>query len=222
MEPFIALAIFVGSLISNSIPFIGVPYLLGVGIATSRMNFVDSLIAIILSSLGASIGKIVVYFLGRVFRLRISEETKRNLEVFKKLFRKSIFVAIVIFAATPLPDDVLYIPLGITKYSLPYYFLAVFIGKVVMTAASCLYLGFAARAIESVFKNDVLLGALLSLVLAAITTYLVYVIIKIDWVSVANAWEERGFLEGLKKLFGEVARVSYSILRRLIPKFQDQ
>ena len=215
MDPYIALAIFVGSLVSNSIPFVGVPYLLGVGLAVSKMSFWDAVATIVLSALGASVGKVIVYLFGNAFRLKLGSEVKKNLEAFQSLFRKSLFIAIVIFAATPLPDDVLYITLGITRYPLLTYFVAVFIGKVVMTAASCAYLGFTARAIEVVFRRSPLLGIALAIAMVIATAYLVYVVMKVDWVEIAKAFRERGFVGGIVFLLRSVLSVTARIVARL-------
>jgi len=211
----LALIIFAGSLVSNSIPFVGVPYLLGVGIAVSRMSLWDATLTVLLSALGASIGKIIIYFLGRAFRFKIGEKSRQNLSAFSELFRRSIFIAIVVFAATPLPDDVLYIPLGISRYPLPLYFLAVFIGKVIMTAASCIYLGAAARLVESMLERNIFVGVGIGAALTAVTAYLIYIIMKVDWVEVANVFKDRGWREGIVFLIKEVVSVTRGALGKL-------
>ncbi len=209
-----ALIVFVGSLASNSIPFIGVPYLIGVGIATSRMGPLDTALTIVLSSLGASIGKIAVYFFGKVFRLKMSDETKKNLEVFRDLMGRSLFIATLVFAATPLPDDVLYIPLGMSGYPLAPYFLGVFIGKLVLTSVLCIYFGYTARFVEGLISRNLVAGIGVACMLSVVTSILAYAIVKMDWVKIASTWKSEGALSGMRILLKEFLRVTSGLLRR--------
>ena len=218
MNPSIAAIIFLSSMASNSIPFIGVPYLIGIGIAVSQMSLADAIEAVLLSSLGASIGKIVVYFFGSAFRLRMSSETKRNLETFYKLFKGSLFLAIIVFAATPLPDDLLYIPLGMSRYPLVPYFIAVFIGKTIMTGASCLYLGGISRLLEGVIYRNLVLGAMLSTVFALATAFLALCIVRIDWARVAEEYQRCGMRCALRFVCSQTARIASRIVSKLAPQ----
>jgi len=216
LELITPLIVFLGSLISNSIPFVGVPYLVGVGIAVSRMSYRDVAITVILSALGASIGKIVVYFFGRSFRIKLDEKTKKNLEIFKDLLGKSLLLATIVFAATPLPDDVLYIPLGVSGYSLPLYFLGVFTGKLILTSVVCLYFGYTAKIVESIVMKNLALGIAVTCLIAAVTALFTYSIVKIDWIKVASAWRERGAIHGIRVLVNEFIRVTASLFSKFI------
>ena len=146
--------IFVISLISNSIPFIGIPYLAVVaGYAAIYTSPTDRALLIVSSAAGAAVGKIVIYFLGSAVRLKLSKESEENLRTFLRLAKRSMFLAIVIFASTPLPDDLLYVPLGVMRYPLPQYFLAIFIGKVVLTTVVIYYLGWVIEQTMSILEQ---------------------------------------------------------------------
>ncbi len=212
------LLIALGSFISNAIPFVGVPYLLGVGLAVSRMDPVSAALAIIASAAGATCGKIVVYLLGAGVRLKLGAKSKENLEKFVKLFRRSAFLAIVLFAATPLPDDLLYVPLGIAKYPLPLYVTAVFVGKIIVTTLATCYIGTAVSIVTSLDPTTPL-GALVTAIVVGATVWLSYIVIKLDWGRVVDGFAQ-GFFVGIHELlrcFVDVNRKLVTSLRSLGP-----
>lgn len=86
-------------------------------------------------SIGATFGEIVTWYFGKLFSYIIPEE---KLKVVKLLIQKLektkkgkflIYFTIILFALTPLPDDVLMIVLGTYGYSLIKTILFCFIGK---------------------------------------------------------------------------------------------
>ncbi|MEM0266628.1 MAG: VTT domain-containing protein [Archaeoglobaceae archaeon] len=169
--------IFLISLISNSIPFVSLPYLNFLFALSPFFSFEDLVVVSILSALGASIGKIFVYTIGAGMRLTLSEKTKENLMFFEKIFKKWGFFAIFLFAASPLPDDVLYIPLGIARYRISYYFLAVFLGKLVITSYVLVF----GRITSGVIKEIVGSSFLGLLLFFSLTLLISVLVIKIDW-----------------------------------------
>jgi membrane protein YqaA with SNARE-associated domain len=180
--------IFLVSLISNSIPFVTIPYL---GIIAGYSVFYRDLWAQIMlitsSSLGAATGKIVVYFLGSAARKGLSETSKRNVELFKKLARRSLFLAILFLAATPLPDDILYIPLGLMKYPILPYFTAILIGKVIITSVVVVYASWiTAFATSNIYTVPLWI---------ALTVVLIYIVMKIDWYNVLEEVSDKGFFK---------------------------
>ncbi|TDA25248.1 MAG: hypothetical protein DSO01_07990 [Archaeoglobi archaeon] len=179
--------IFLISFISNSIPFIGIPYLNFLVVASPFLRIEEAAIVAVVSALGASLGKIVIYFIGAGVRMTLSERTKENLAFFEKIFEKWGVLAVFIFAASPLPDDVLYIPLGIARYKLLHFFPAVFCGKIVVTFLA-IFMGKATYdSIKFLLGNDILSFAVFFL----ITTLLTFAVIRIDWKSVFEKYGMR-------------------------------
>jgi len=85
------------------------------------------------ASLGCVIGELVGYGLGRGGKLILDKKYKRQLELGKKWFEKGKgFLMVVIFAATPLPDDVVGILGGIFGYDIKKFIFACFLGKMIM------------------------------------------------------------------------------------------
>ncbi len=137
----------------------------------------EILIVTIISALGASLGKVVIYFLGRGISYTLSEKSKENLFFFQRLFRKWGIFAIFIFAASPLPDDVLYIPLGMAQFRLYHYFMAVFCGKLVITAYT-LAVGRVAMDVIELFTRSFELSFA---IFFFATTILTIFLLKFDW-----------------------------------------
>ncbi len=88
----------------------------------------------VVAGLGAAFGEFTSYAIGRggekLFEKKYSKLFAWGEKWFKK--RKEIFPIIVLFAATPLPDDVIGILCGIFNYNFKKFLMAVIIGKVAM------------------------------------------------------------------------------------------
>lgn len=171
------IGIFLLSLISNSIPFVGVPYLNFIVLLAPFLDQFEFFLVALLSALGASSGKVVIYFLGKSIRYTLPEKTKENLFFFQRLFRKWGIFAIFLFAASPLPDDVLYIPLGMAQYRLHHYFLAVFCGKLIVTSYALLVGKVAIEFIDS-FTDSLEVSFTIFFLATIIFTIF---ILKFDW-----------------------------------------
>jgi membrane protein DedA with SNARE-associated domain len=116
--------------------------------------------------------------LGYTGRAVVSEERRRKMEFMVKLFDKYGPVSIFLFALTPLPDDLLFIPLGIIHYPFLRAFIPALLGKMLMTFVLAYvgqqYFG----VIESLFGGSGLVGMVVSVVLLVI---IIVAMIRIDW-----------------------------------------
>ncbi len=96
----------------------------------------------IVAGLGEAIGEVVGYVLGLGGRKIIDKKYKKDIKKWEKRFKKyGGFLIIVLFAATPLPDDIVGIIGGALKYPFKKFLLASFIGKTIMALALA-YAGF--------------------------------------------------------------------------------
>jgi len=100
-----------------------------------------------------------------------------------RIFKRFGLPAIFIFALTPLPDDLLFIPLGLMRYSLWRALLACVAGKFAMSLIIA-YVGWAAG---ELFAVNWPLAALVAIFLALI----IVAIFKIDWVKLAERYAPR-------------------------------
>jgi len=187
------IGIFLASLLGNAVPYATVPYLVIIiqYFAAIKHTFLDIIAVTILGGLGATVGKVIVYSIGRAARCALSKETKENLKLFTKLMGKSVFIAIFLFAALPLPDDVLYVPLGVSGYSLIKFFIACFLGKIIITFLAAMLGAIWAQVME-LSKVPIWISLPSALIVTIVVTY---IITAIDWVKVLESVEAQGWLK---------------------------
>ncbi|BEP17131.1 VTT domain-containing protein [Pyrofollis japonicus] len=195
------LSAFIVSLVSNAIPYMTVPYL---GLVAGWGAVIDSnaerIFVAISGGLGAALGKVIVFLMGRFFRKILPKKTRENLEIFKKAFQKSVFLALFLFAALPLPDDVLYIPLGMTGYNLLLFFIAVFLGKVIITFLAVMFGNLVRSLLES--SGGLTVEGIVALILLSIVVAIV--ILRINWIRIVEVYNEKGIIYAFYELIKQV------------------
>jgi len=173
--------IFLLSLIGALSIFFPIPYT--VVIFTLGGQGVDPLLIAIAAGLGSGIGEFSGYLLGFGGRRAISERYKKKMVVLVKLFNKFGPIVIFVFALTPLPDDLLFIPLGVMRYSLVKAFIPALIGKFCMNLIVAYSGRFSLDIIKRIFGVDSdWMTALIGMALAIVLLIIVLVIMfKVDW-----------------------------------------
>jgi membrane protein DedA with SNARE-associated domain len=184
------LGVFLVSFLGNVIPYSTTPYLFFIILYAGVVSDpVQHLLITISGGIGAALGKIIVYFFGYSIRHILSDDIRQNIEFFARFFKRSTFIAVFIFAASPLPDDIIYVPLGAMKYDIKKYTIALVLGKIVITGLavyfSTLFTGF----LKDVGKYP---DYITIPVLVLVTIYLMYLVAKIDWTEAARRAEEEG------------------------------
>jgi len=90
----------------------------------------------IISGIGAAIGELVGYVVGRGGNEILKKKNKKWFDKSLKWSEKrGVFTVIIVFAATPIPYDIIGILCGIIKYDLKKFFLATLIGKIIINTA---------------------------------------------------------------------------------------
>ena len=100
-----------------------------------------------------------------------------------KIFHHYGFIAIFLFALTPLPDDLLFIPLGVMRYSLIRALIPALIGKICMNFIVAYSGRFSIQIIRDIFgaESD-WISTLIAMVLAIALLIIVFVIMfRMDW-----------------------------------------
>jgi membrane protein DedA with SNARE-associated domain len=141
------------------------------GVAALRI-FDPTLLALAFG-LGAAIGQLTSYAAGYAGRVVVGKEHKRRLDAMLKIFERYGMAAVFIFALTPLPDSLLFIPMGLVHYSLWKVFVAAVAGKISMALVITYFGG----AVGPAFIEDWIFAVVT-------TTLLILVVIamfKIDW-----------------------------------------
>jgi membrane protein YqaA with SNARE-associated domain len=172
--------VFLLSLIGALSIFFPIPYT--VVIFTLGQRFEPLWIAIA-AGLGSAIGEFSGYLLGFGGRKAISGRYKKKMGVLARVFNRFGPAVIFIFALTPLPDDLLFIPLGVMRYSIIRAFIPTVIGKFCMNLIVAYSGRFSIQIIRDVFgvESD-WITALIGMVLAVVFLIIVLIVMfKVDW-----------------------------------------
>jgi len=162
---------FIGSVsVVFPVPYTIVIYLLGA--------VLDPLFVAVSGGLGSALGEFSGYALGYYGRTVVSEERCRKMEYMVKVFDRYGPVAIFLFALTPLPDDLLFIPLGVMRYSFLKAFIPALFGKMLMTFIVAYSGQQSIEVIKTLFTGSGLLGMVITVALLIV---IIVAMIKIDW-----------------------------------------
>jgi membrane protein YqaA with SNARE-associated domain len=176
------LGIFLISLLGATSIFVPIPYTVVIFILGGLPTF-DPLLIAVAAGLGSAIGEFSGYLLGVGSRKVIGDRYRKKMDFITKLFKKYGSIAIFIFALTPLPDDLLFIPLGVMRYSLLRAFIPALLGKFV----SNLIIAYSGRLSLDIVKTlfgvegegtSLLVGTVIGIVLLIIVFIIMF---KLDW-----------------------------------------
>ncbi|MEM3011050.1 MAG: VTT domain-containing protein [Candidatus Bathyarchaeia archaeon] len=161
-----------------------VPYTLVIFTLGGISDFNPVLVAFS-AGLGSAVGEFSGYALGYYGQKAISPERRRKMDFMVKFFNHYGPVVVFLFALTPLPDDLLFIPLGILRYSFFRIFVPVFVGKVLMNFILFYSGKLSIGIIRDLFGENDLIWMPLTAVLLVI---IVLVLLKIDWEKVLGKY----------------------------------
>jgi membrane protein DedA with SNARE-associated domain len=179
----ILLISFIGAIsIFIPIPYTVVIFTLG-GLKSGGGWAFDPLLIALAAGIGSSIGEFSGYLLGLGGRKAIGEKYKKRMNLLVRIFNKYGAVVIFLFALTPLPDDLLFIPLGVMRYSIIKTFIPALIGKICMNFIVAYSGRLSLEFIRNVFGVDSeWTSALIGMALALVLLVVVFVIMfKVDW-----------------------------------------
>ncbi|RJS85041.1 hypothetical protein CW706_02420 [Candidatus Bathyarchaeota archaeon] len=182
------LGIFIVSFAGSASVIFPIPYTLVIFYAGSTRMF-DPLLIALSGGTGSGIGEILGYFLGYYGRAVLSDERRRKIDYIVKVFNRYGMVAAFIFALTPLPDDLLFIPLGIMRYSFLRFFIPCLAGKILM----CLILAYGGylsiEIIESLLGEE---GGYIGMIASFILLIVILILmLKVDWEKFLPIEEKR-------------------------------
>ncbi|MEM0445572.1 MAG: VTT domain-containing protein [Nitrososphaerota archaeon] len=125
--------VFASSLLGSMLPFISGPYIPPIIVAVVAGRLDPTLTAIV-SAAGAASGKLVLFNVFKGGRRLLSQETLNKISPLERLVRRYGWIAVLLTAATPVPDDIVYVLLAISGYRNAYFFPLVFAGKLFITS----------------------------------------------------------------------------------------
>lgn len=180
---------FLVSLVGNAtvlfpFPYIGLPFILGGIQSTPGGPFVFDPWAIgIVSGVGASMGEMTGFLLGYAGGEFIEEEKRSMFRNFALCHPRLTPLVLWLLAATPIPDDVLVIPLGAAKY--PWWKVAVpqIIGKSMFLTAIAWGGRLGLSWIEELIFSDPLslVSESIEVIVVLLVIITLYLMARFDW-----------------------------------------
>jgi len=175
----LAIVSFFGSLI----PFVPIPSFVLVATMAVGDQF-DIHILVIIAALTSTAAKQIIFYVSYGGRKIISEKTKKRMKPFQKLVKRYGGSAAFFAAATPIPDDLVYIPLGLAKYNPKRFFVATLLGKIVLYYVIVLishYMGLSL--LEPILQDiqDPLPVYIGIIALGVAMTVVVILLLRLDW-----------------------------------------
>jgi membrane protein YqaA with SNARE-associated domain len=164
------------------IPYTVIIFTLG-GLRVGEAWVFEPLWIAVAAGIGSAIGEFSGYLLGVGGRKVISEKYKKKMDFLVKVFNKYGSITIFLFALTPLPDDLLFIPMGVMRYSIIKAFIPALIGKFFMNLIVAYSGRFSIQIIRDIFgvESD-WISALIGMVIAIALLIIVFVIMfKVNW-----------------------------------------
>ena len=171
------------SFIGSLIPFVPIPSFVLVATMAVGEQF-DIHVLVLIAALTSTAAKQIIFYVSYGGRKIISEKTKRRMKPFQKLVKRYGGSAAFVAAATPIPDDLVYIPLGLAKYNPKRFFIATLLGKIVLYYVIVLishYMGLSF--LESILQDieDPLPIYIGIIILTAALTIIIILLLRLNW-----------------------------------------
>lgn len=174
------------SFFGSLVPFVPIPSF----ILLSTMSVGDTFnlhILAILSAVLSAIAKLIIFYVSYRSRRIIKEKTLQRIKPFQRLVKRYGATAAFAAAATPIPDDMVYVPLGLAKYNPVRFFLATLGGKLVLhyiIVGVSHYLGLSV--IEPYLENvtDVSVVYVGVIIFGVSLAAVVLAILRLDWAKI--------------------------------------
>ena len=171
------------SFFGSLIPFVPIPSFVLVATMAVGEQF-DIHILVVIAAITSTAAKQIIFYASYGGRKIISEKTKKRMKPFQKLVKRYGGSAAFVAAATPIPDDLVYIPLGLAKYNPKRFFVATLLGKFVLYYVIVLishYMGLSL--LEPVLQgiDDPLPVYIGIIALGAAMTIVVILLLRLNW-----------------------------------------
>lgn len=178
----LSLVNFFGSLV----PFVPLPGFLLLATMSVGDQF-DLHVLALLSAVTATVAKQIIFYVSYGGRKMINEKTRKRMRPFERLVKKYGAGAAFFAAATPIPDDLVYVPLGLAKYNPKRFFIATLTGKIVLSYAIVfishnLGLSLVEPFLENV--NDATPIYIGIIIFGVMMTSVVILLLRLDWARI--------------------------------------
>ena len=174
------------SFFGSLIPFVPIPSFVLVATMAVGEQFDIHALALI-AAFTATAAKQIIFYLSYGGRKIISEKTKKRMMPFQKLVKRYGGSAAFVAAATPIPDDLVYIPLGLAKYNPKRFFVATLLGKIVLYYVIVLISHYMGLSLLEPILQDIQdpLPVYIGIVILGIAmTSVVILLLRLDWAKI--------------------------------------
>jgi len=183
------LGVFAVSFIGATSVIFPIPYTLVI-FYLGTLRLFDPILIGISGGAGSALGEFFGYLIGYYGRAALSEERRRKLSYVVRAFSRYGAFTIFVFALTPLPDDLLFIPLGMMKYPFIKAFIPSLAGKTLM----CLILAYGGHLSIGLIRRFIgeeagYAGIIISTILLVA---LLIILVKVDWEKLLPTKDEEG------------------------------
>jgi len=171
--------------------FVPIPYV-PVLIATSFNERLDPNLIALISTVGVTAGRSIIFLASYYGRKILKDKTKEKMIPLQRLLMRYGWIGAFISAITPFPpDDMIIILLGIAKYNPLKFVIANFAGKLIANMAvvwGAVLMG--KPLIEQIFaqSQSPLLLIVISAISVASVVLIIYSLIKVDWAKIIGKW----------------------------------
>jgi membrane protein DedA with SNARE-associated domain len=184
------LGILLISFVGSIIVFVPIPYFPVLITAAFNDNLNPTLIALS-SAIGAVIAKLIIFYASYYGRNMLSSKIKGKMIPLQRLLGRYGAIGAFIAAVSPIPDDIVYIPLGLAKYSPWKFAIATFLGKFVlneMFVIGAIYFG--KPFVNNMMSNSTNIDYLIVVTIASVAALgaIIYFALKIDWAKIIGHW----------------------------------
>lgn len=180
------LALSLVSFFGSLIPFVPLPSFLVLATMAVGDQFNIHILAI-LSAVTATLAKQIIFYVSYSGGRIISEKTRKRMKPFERLVKKYGAGAAFVAAATPIPDDLVYIPLGLAKYNPRRFFVATLTGKIVLSYVIVLTSHFVGLSLVDPLLEDIKDTSTIyigMIVFGVLLTAMVILLLRLDWAKI--------------------------------------
>jgi membrane protein DedA with SNARE-associated domain len=186
------IGIFIISFLGSILIFIPVPYF-PILITSALNKELDPNIIALSATFGAVLAKSSIFIASYYGRNLLSNKTKSKILPLQNFLAKYGGLAAFIAALLPVPDDLVYIPLGIAKYSVRKFVLFTFIGKLLYGLIVVWGAVFLGRPIMEKFlsfsdANNQFSIAVISALTIGLLILILFFTFKMDWTKIIGKW----------------------------------
>jgi membrane protein DedA with SNARE-associated domain len=158
--------------------------------AAFNSNLDPTLIALS-SAIGAVSAKLIIFYASYYGRNILSPKIKGKMVPLQRLLGRYGGIGAFIAAVSPIPDDIVFIPLGLAKYSPWKFAIATFLGKFVLNEIIVLgTIYFGKPFVTDLMSKSIDIDYPIVVTIASIAALgvIIYFALKVDWAKIIGHW----------------------------------